>query len=381
MRPLVLLDAAPFCYGPASTLQAVIDHLLERSLQLVMLVSGTSAEFMRGYDQRCELVKCDTEDLGDLERLQDLFRRSSVFVSDTNPVSAKFAIAQQCKVVYLDTLFWMWDDIDDTIARSSVYVAQDFPGVEENRQRIGRGIRDFRVVKPLLARSPAEEPRAPHNTLIVSFGGLESKLTIPGTTNRYPWVMTGLLIDLFGRIPPFDRYLFRGGARVMRLLASEFKDSRFEFDFAPHHTFLSELRSARQCLLSPGLTGAYEALHLNTPTCLLLPQNYSQQLQAETFLRHSGWPFEGLEWRDLYPWVDLPRYLPEAEAIARLNDVIRRFENDAAAQRRYVAALAPIVPMRAPTRTAPVESGAEGVANLVLSLVSEVAAAQTAAAT
>ena len=54
MRPLVLLDAAPFCFGPVSTLQVVVDELLDSDLGLRLLTSGTTAEFMTGYDPRFE---------------------------------------------------------------------------------------------------------------------------------------------------------------------------------------------------------------------------------------------------------------------------------------------------------------------------------------
>jgi hypothetical protein len=342
VKPLLLLDAAPFCFGPASTLQVVLDELLDDDLELVLLSSGSTAQFMTGYTSRCTQVACDTEDRAQLAEHSDLFRRCDLFVSNTNPISAQYAIELGVPVLFIDTLFWMWDEIEASIARSAIYVAQTFPGINENRRRIGRDIVDFRVVGPLI-RTP--RPRSASNVCLISYGGMLSKLTVPGVTNHYPWVMTRLLLEAFEQAPPFERYLFRGAQDVMDALAREFRDSRVEFAFAPSSRHIEEVAAAHNMLLSPGLTGAYEALHAGVPTWLLLPQNYSQQLQAEVFLDDEQPRFEGRHWRDVYPSLDLPRYMPEAEAVARVNDAILRFEDDRAAQQRYVADLVAALPL------------------------------------
>lgn len=349
-RPLVLFDAAPFCFGPASTLQVVLDELLGSDLDLVLLSSGTTAEFMANYDAQCVQVACDTEDLDQLARHHALFQKCALFVSNTNPVSARYAVEVGAPVLYLDTLFWMWDEIDPAIAQSAIYVAQSFRGIEENRWRIGRDISDFRIVGPLVRPG---RPRARKGECLVSYGGMSSKLTIPGVTNRYAWVMTRLLLSAFERAPAFDKYVFRGSARVMEALAREFGDSRCEFGFAPRAQHVEEMATARNVLLSPGLTGAYEALASEAPTWLLPPQNYSQQLQAEVFLNSEAPPFQGRHWRHIYPDFDLPPYTPEPEAVARVSGSVLRFEEDAEAQTLYVAALAQALPIARPASVGP----------------------------
>jgi hypothetical protein len=345
MRPLALFDAAAFCFGPASTLQIVLEELLDYELDLVVLCSGTTAEFLKGSSGRCTLLPCDSEEPAELARWKDLFQRCDVFVSNTNPVSARYALELGVPTIYVDTLFWMWDEIDPVIARSAAYVAQTFAGIEENRRRIGGEIANFRIVGPLAGQAP-RRARARH--CLISYGGMASKFTVPGVTNSYAWVMTRLLLEAFERAPTFDRYLFRGSGPVMEALAREFCDSRCEFAFAPRIQHLDEMASARNLLLSPGLTGSYEAIGAGTPTWLLPPQNYSQQLQSETFLGLAKAPFEGRHWGQIYPDLSLRRYMPEEEGVALVSAAVRRFEDDAAGRRQYVEALVEVLPLTRP---------------------------------
>ncbi len=335
MKPLILLDAAPFCYGPISTLCAILDHLPRPDLRLKLLASGTSAEFARGYHAGLEIVDCDTEDPEDLEAHRELFLASNLFVSNTNPVSARYAVGLGCRTVYVDTLVWMWDEIDPQVAASELYVAQDFEGIDENFERLGAEIESFEVVGPLIASS-AEGSRAPGNDCLISFGGIESSLTVAGETNRYPWVVTRLLCRAFERLPAFDRYLFAGRGRVMESLARDHGGPRREFRFVPHHELLERLASCRLCLLSPGLTGAYEALAAGARSYLLPPQNYSQQLQSTIFLEQAQWPFQGMHWGQIYRGFEMPAHLPEEQAVAEVNRLILRFESDAEAQERWL---------------------------------------------
>ena len=129
MRRTVLLDAAPFCYGPISTLMAVAQQLRSADIDLVLLASGTAAEFVRTEQTWLRVVTCNTEDIADLGRIRHLFFDAAVFVCNTNPISAGFARTLGCRVVYIDTLFWMWDRIDPLVASSELYLAQDFAGM------------------------------------------------------------------------------------------------------------------------------------------------------------------------------------------------------------------------------------------------------------
>ena len=371
MRKLVLFDAVAFCFGPASTLQLVLDELLESNLDLMVLSSGTTADFLSGYSERCVLIPCDSEDPNSMAQHNNLFRNCSLFVSNTNPISARYALERGVPTLYLDTLFWMWDRIDPLIAESAIYVAQTFAGIEENRHRIGAKIRDFRLVGPLAGRSPKTIRTG---DCLISFGGMASKLTIPGVTNRYAWLMTRLLLEAFERKPAFDRYLFRGNGAVMLALEAEFGDSCCEFAFSPRNRHLEEMASARNLFLSPGLTGCYEAINAEVPTWLLPPQNYSQQLQAETFLSFDPSPFKGFHWGTIYPDLVPVRYMPEIEAVRLLSTAVRRFEEDREAQRRYVDLLVDAMPFR--RRPVPPEDAAfcgDGAAAQVAGMIRQAA--------
>lgn len=349
MRPLVLCDAAAFCFGPASTLQVVLDELTGSNFRIVLLVSGTTAEFFRDYRECFELVQCDSEDEAELLHHEALFEEAVLFVSNTNPVSALFAIRRNIPTIYLDTLFWMWNEIDPLIARQAIYVAQDFAGTEENVRRVGGQIADFRLVGPLIG----VVPRLPRTrTCMISFGGMASKMTVPGKTNNYAQTVTRILLEAFAQLPSFDRYAFRGNGEVMASLASEFTDSRFDFSFVPRARHAEEMAQCQTLLLSPGLTSCYEAIHCETPAWLLPPQNYSQQLQAQYFLTNKRPFFAGKHWAEIYPDTQLRQYLPEATAVAQVAELINRFSVDLDAQSAYRQALVDTLGIWPPTPVA-----------------------------
>jgi hypothetical protein len=378
MRRLIVLDAAPFCYGPISTLLSVVDHLRTENVDLVMLVSGTSAEMAADYSGDCECLECDTDSIADLERHEELLQRCDVFVSNTNPMSAAWARCRGLRVAYIDTLFWMWNRIDPVVAAANLYVVQDFEGVSENRERIGSEIRNLKIVGPLIS-SRNNGHNDPENTCLISFGGIESHLTIPGKTNRYPWVMTEVLLEVFRRIPKFDRYVFRGRGHVMRSLAADFGRPDVEFGFAPHREFLDELRRCRSYFVSPGLTGIFEAMDARTATVFLAPQNYSQQLQAETFQSDGRWSLPGIAWHQIYEDFSLPRHMDEALAVATLNETIRRFERDEKAQARYADLLTPLARDLKQSPPLPyAQTGASNVAGMILELAQSERKAESA---
>lgn len=383
MKPLILLDAAPFCYGPISTLMAVIHYLPTSKYRLVLLASGTSLEFAQPYAHLVEIVQCDTESETELRQQIDLFKTCALFVSNTNPPSVVFAKKLGTPVAYIDTLFWMWDHLAPEVAASDVYIAQDFIGVSESLHRIGSDIKHFEIVKPLIDTQRGGLPlelRAAE--CLVSYGGMESSLTIPGITNQLHLIQTKLLMDVLAKISPFDHYYFCGRGHVMETLAATHPDPRYEFGFFKHDDYLELLRRCKLCFLSPGLTGSYEAVSAGTPTVFLLPQNYSQQLQAQQFLESSDWPMVGVEWRSVYPDFELPDQLPEAEAIARLNQLIRRFENDPPAWHRYVSLLIEQVrQMPTAAQNSTITSGAEKTAHLITQLAAELVGAAEASPT
>jgi hypothetical protein len=370
-KPLVVLDAAAFCYGPISTLLAVVDCLPAAELDLVLCASGTAAEFAEAHGGDFRVVTCDTEKAAALDQQADLLARCAVFVSNTNPVSARYAKLRGCRVAYIDTLFWMWDEVDDVVARADAFIVQDFVGVEENRRRLAIDIPNFHRVGPLIALDGGHEIAA-EPLALVSFGGMESSLTLPGRTNRYAWVMTPLVLEALQRLGVLERTLVCGRGHVMESLASTCAGPGVEFRFLPHRDYIAVLRRCRVHLAAPGLTGAYEARALGVPMALLLGQNYSQQLQAEIFLADPSWPFTGVDWRAIYDDAVIPAHLPEPVAVARVNEFVLRFEQDRFAQARYVDLLAdalaqmPARPVLGPGALAP--SGAREAARLICAL-------------
>lgn len=368
-RPFILLDAVPFCYGPVSTLISIVNCLPKDQFELVLLASGTTEEFACAEKGKYRLVSCNTEVIEELESVKELFARCDLFISNTNPISARYAMDLGCRVAYVDTLFWMWEAIDAVVTKADAYIVQDFAGVEENRSRIGREIKNFHKVGPLIDVADSKR-REKENLCIVSFGGQESNYSSGDLAFRFSKILSGIIIRCFDAIG-YDGFIsFRGRSSIMQRLSQCYTGNNYEFRFVPHREHVQDLNRAQYHLLSPGLTGMFEAIALNIPSLLLPGQNYSQQLQAHMLLSQRHRLFGGVEWGGIYHDGNVPAFLPELEGVEMVAGLITRFESDSEAQQRYMDVLSKTLGKQADIPiTNRMQSGAAQAAEIVCDMV------------
>ena len=211
----LLCDAIPFCFGPAAALETLLRHLCSSSspaLEVEVLATGSVSEFLEKSDLPLSLLPVDSEDTEALAGLN--LSCYSAFLTICNPVSWKIMSSRGLPSAYIDFLLWMHSSPPSEHFGAELYLAENYPGTAEWIQRRGQEIPSLKVIPPLI--QPAVRfPKL--GTLLVSFGGMYSRLTVPGINTNYASYVTEQLLNTI-RPGRFERVVIAGPQRLFPLL-------------------------------------------------------------------------------------------------------------------------------------------------------------------
>lgn len=322
-RKTILCDAKAFCFGPIAKL-LVISEILHKKYNIIFLVSGTS-KILGDVDYADKIIECNTENIDDLKRNEDLFLKADLFINIMNPVSSKFAAQRKVPMIQIDSLFWMWQEIPKEILDSDIYFIQNFDGIDKQMQKYKNKIRNPIIVGPIVKQF--EDKIIKKNKLIINFGGMESASVKVGINTNYPFVIAKLLDEVLSKNESFDEIKCCGNKDILKKINKILPNSKIKFEFFEHEKFLKEISESRMIISSPGLTTAFESFSAGTPMFFLPPQNYSQYWNLDTFSNNqiSG---EALNWNNLYPDTKIIKNEEQIIGIKKVLDCVEKFEND-----------------------------------------------------
>lgn len=314
-RPVVVLQAAPFCFGPISTTLAVAKHLRQRGYALVWLAEETSLQLLQSDGAEDYVIPFSLSAADDRRRCAHIIEEADAVLVNTDPDFAEFALGLTPNIVYLDILYWMWDRLPDAAVRVAKYVFEDFAHTDEQIERVGLPANALRV-GPLAAPAHVMSPARRGRHLLVSLGGLWR----PGNRSAlesYRDTVHGALFEALKDIDGFEEVFVAGGEETQRsvTLAS---GHVVHFGVLAKDRYLDLLATARAAILAPGLTGFYEVAAARTPVFFLPPHNYSQHLQLDYFKRLLL-PGHHCDWGDLGQAMTLGPHLSET-AMLRIVD-------------------------------------------------------------
>ncbi|RAY97136.1 hypothetical protein DP187_21795 [Enterobacter cloacae] len=322
----IVFDADPFCFGPISTTLHIVEQLkcrnnLPDNCKIILLGTLTTCQLAEKSGLFDAIYECNTTSMHDLKKYKKLITDADLYISNTNLSSIEFAVETGTPVIYVDTLFWMWNTLPTDLNIADKVFIQDFHGVEENISRLSDIVGNYQIVSPLI---PAVQHDDRDNTggILISLGGID---TVYATTTDF-WFH--FLRDLLA-LPALQKkeITIAGGGYSINRLADIFAQSH------PHVTigcfsksdFMKHLGRASKVLATPGLTTFYECQGLKKDVFFLPPQNYSQQLQLKTYLEHYPSSVKGFLWESGYGYPDIKRHLPEKEGIALVQKCINHY--------------------------------------------------------
>ncbi len=328
----IICTATSFGYGPVGKLLAICKRLKEHGVQMDLLADGLVLELSRHVDYFTNIIPFDSlqNDLVTSENLHDLFKEADLMLNVLEPNIVKFTKHFGLQTVYVDSLFWMWEDIPPELY-NVYYIAQTYPGVEDKRVQFKERLQEFRVCGPIVDTSYLKQVHTRENFLLVNLSGLENPFTKFGANLYYPEAIVSTLIEPLNN-SSYEKIVITGNSQVMQSLKEHYGSAfRGQFTHLSHDNFLRYLATCKMILTSPGLTTTYESLVYKTPIRFLPPQNYSQALMLQGY-QQSGFADLALNWSDVYEVYSIPNNLPEAEGVNLVSKTIERFASDVHAQ-------------------------------------------------
>lgn len=320
----IILTAENFAFGPIGKLLTVAEKIDQRKYSLTFVGYGTAYQLAKMSSIR-NAVEINTDSDESLLSARQLFENADLVISCMDWASVRLAQSLGKPTIWLDTLFWMWDEIPDNILEVDIYIKQNSLNDAENLRRYGKRIRNLRSVGPIVDLDPLQY-RSFRNQAVVTYGGMEGYGWFEvGKDSNYPYTMTELLIREVN-LSGFDRVLFTGNERIIRELDAEYRSDKLIFETLPHSQFVRELASSRLALMAPGLESPLEAFAYQIPTIFLPPSNSSQYHQLDDFGRY-GAANMAIHFRDYYPELDLTEKNLR-EQMRMFLEQLRIFEND-----------------------------------------------------
>lgn len=333
----VVVQAIPFCYGPASVALRLLRGLAGRGHDVRLLADGTVAEFAQLSGAAFEKLTPRAVEEG--------AEWADVFCAVCDP-AAYAAWPGFCRRVYLDFLYFMpCTAVPPPEANADLYLIEIYPGVPEALARRSWHPRHPRAIAPLI-ESPVSPPRLadplrPNAQVLLTFGGTESPLTQVGVNTDYPLQMFRSAEQALARWLPEARLSIATSAAACSALRNAGHiDGATECRPLGHPDFLCAIEESDLVITHPGLYTVFEAVRRGRPIVLLPPSNYTQVVQLHHYIR-LGLIHPGMEWHDLLPGeagrIDLD--LEEGKGVREVLRSVAAFSRVSSAGSTLTAAL------------------------------------------
>ncbi|MFF7355023.1 hypothetical protein ACFZA1_20510 [Streptomyces filipinensis] len=231
--------------------------------------------------------------------------RADLVVCVMNRAAAATAAARGERVVFVDSLAWLWDEPLPVGDFCDCYLYQDLPvlpvperNIAPMREAIPVGaIADAPAAPARSARPPAGP--AP-DTTVVSIAGVENfEVSVEAGNAWYARLVIDALRDFARRRPGQARQVEVFGNTEAIAWAGGLP-APLRIGSGAQRDFLAATAASGRTLASPGLTTIIELLSTGVPLAFLPPQNYSQvriaRAFAETGIPGLNWDSEALDW-------------------------------------------------------------------------------------
>lgn len=268
----ILLNAEPFGFGPAAMIADLFTALRAHCTMLAYSGEGHTLNLQTqlGYDAIYDLTD-QPESFAEIVQGFDVF----VTAMDWNKALISESVGVPC--VLYDALAWYWPQ-ELPIDKVSLYIAQDFYGVEERVS--GKG----GVIVPPIVKSGQPVDR---DTVLLNLGGLQN----PYWPNDVVLTYARAVITAF-RKSVTGPYVIAANAQIVQAIGGE------DIKVFSRDEIMELLPRLRAAVLTPGLGNIYDAAVNSIPTLFLPPANDSQGQQLDLLIDH-GVVDSFMDWSDL----------------------------------------------------------------------------------
>lgn len=276
----IIAVAENYAFGPASKLITVCEQLLKKGHYIIFVGDGTAFQLARRVEFQ-EIHKFNTDSNEFMKWGEDIFRNADILLSSVDRSSVLLANKVDLPVIWLDMLFWWWDDIPGYLFNIELYIQQNSVKNERNMKRYKEKIKNMVVVGPIIDMSYKNLRQK--KQLLIAYGGTEAAGWYKiGKDSNYPYTFSKLIVDSINT-DNYDTVLFAGNERIMAELNKKYGNRKFKFTMLSHDQWLQEVAESEDILINPGLEAPLEAIAYEKPVFFLPPYNSSAYVELDEF--------------------------------------------------------------------------------------------------
>lgn len=276
----IVAIAENFAFGPASKLVTVCEKLLKRGHQITFIGEGTAYQLGSKVNFN-KIYRFDTDSKDFMDWGVRIFKNVDVLLSSVDRSSVILAQKVGLPVIWLDMLFWWWDEIPEYLWNVDLYIQQNSLKNKRNMKKYGKKIKNMVVVGPILDLSYKNSPVK--SQLLVAYGGIEAAGWYRiGKDSNYPYTITKIIFNMVDT-RRYKTVLFAGNEKIMADLNQKYGSKKFQFKILPHSLWLKEVAESQDILINPGLEAPLEAIAYERPIFFLPPYNSSAYVELDEF--------------------------------------------------------------------------------------------------
>lgn len=248
---------------------------------------------------------------------------ADLVVAVMNRAEARRASDRGERVIFVDSLAWLWDKPLELRVDVEAYLYQDLPILPVPAANVS-GYRNAYAIGAIAGSGQdlagaAATPRDRGASVVLSLAGMENFETSLERGNvHYPNTLLHALSRSRIAIPEVEIF-----GNVSTLTRGPYFTAGMTIGSGTQQDFLRAARRARQSVVAPGLTTIVELCARGLPFSLLPPQNYSQ---AQIWSRFNARGVPGATWQgSVMPWL-ASAVIPEVVG----SQIVRAVVNEAA---------------------------------------------------
>lgn len=276
----IIVVAENYAFGPIGKLITICKHLSNEH-EIIFIGFGTS--YQLGSKERfSKKIKLNTNSINFDKKARDIFESADLLISVMDRSSLALAQKLNKPVIWIDTLFWWWNIVTDSMLSATCYIAQNSLEDKRNLSRYGKLIKKFHKVGPIVDLQFLKKENK-KKQILIAFGGMEGwgEYKI-GVDSNYPFIITEILLTMVD-FKDYDHVLFTGNERIITKLSKKYGNNKFQFKTLKHDDFIKELSSSKISLITPGLETTLESFSYKIPTLFLPASNESQYSQLKYY--------------------------------------------------------------------------------------------------
>lgn len=336
----LLLIAENYAFGPIGKLLSIAEHLKLSKHSLSFAGYGTAFQLANHF-KFDQIFEIDTEDKKQNKKFREIIQEFDALIICMDLPSLIVGQNLGKPTVWIDSLFWFWDKIPDSMLKADLYIKENSIDEDRKRQKYAKHIKNLVEVGPIIGKVNKQRRK---NQAMISFGGGEAThLYEVGKNSNYPFVMTKILseIESFNEFKSVSLYT---NETIVKMLKKKFPKKIIHFDTLSHENFLTELNGSELFLTTPGLGMTLESMYCETPTILLPASNDSQYLQLDQF-REKGLAKASVGLQDFLAPLALAG-IPVEKSTKKMLKQMKTFEKSATIQQKVGSEIKKLIESR-----------------------------------